>query len=106
MGAIGYSRGRFQTRWSIQAMNLTTIQIVSFSSQYSGDDIAGLIVPIQREEFGIPISAADQPDLFDIPRFYQRRAGNFWLALNQDQIVGTIALVDIGNRQGALRKMF
>ena len=68
--------------------------------------VASLIVPIQRDEFGIAITLADQPDLSDIPGFYQRGAGNFWVALNGDAVVGTIALRDIGNGQGALRKMF
>jgi N-acetylglutamate synthase-like GNAT family acetyltransferase len=67
---------------------------------------ASLIVGIQREEFGIPITLGDQPDLADIPGFYQRGAGNFWVALSDGQVVGTIALLDIGNAQAALRKMF
>jgi N-acetylglutamate synthase-like GNAT family acetyltransferase len=66
----------------------------------------GLILPIQREEFGVAITAEDQPDLFDIPGFYQRGAGNFWLALRGGRVVGTVALVDIGDGLGALRKMF
>ncbi|MFN8569076.1 MAG: GNAT family N-acetyltransferase [Kouleothrix sp.] len=70
------------------------------------DAVLGLIVPIQREEFGIPISAADQPDLRDIAGFYQCGAGNFWVALHGGQVVGTIALLDIGAGQAALRKMF
>ena len=68
--------------------------------------VASLIVPIQREEFGISITLADQPDLADIPGFYQRGAGNFWVALDASEVVGTIALLDLGNSQGALRKMF
>jgi hypothetical protein len=32
--------------------------------------IVALIVPIQREEFGIAISAEDQPDLMAIQSFY------------------------------------
>src|SRR6185295_3159345 len=68
--------------------------------------VAALILPIQREEFGIPITLADQPDLADIRGFYQRGAGNFWIAQYAGNVVGTIALLDIGNAQGALRKMF
>lgn len=70
------------------------------------DGIAGLIVGIQRGEFGISITYDDQPDLKDIPGFYQKGAGNFWVARNDGAVVGTIALKDIGNRQVALRKMF
>jgi len=71
------------------------------------DKVASLIVRIQREEFGIDIALQDQPDLLNIGQFYQRKNGNFWCATNSyEEIVGTIALLDIGNRMGAIRKMF
>ncbi|HYE81115.1 MAG TPA: GNAT family N-acetyltransferase [Clostridia bacterium] len=44
--------------------------------------------------------------LSDIPSFYQTGGGNFWAAMCNGQVVGTIALIDIGNNQGVLRKMF
>jgi N-acetylglutamate synthase-like GNAT family acetyltransferase len=68
--------------------------------------IGRLISAIQREEFGIPITLEDQPDLADIDKFYRSGAGDFWVAEASGQIVGTIALIDIGRGQGALRKMF
>jgi GNAT superfamily N-acetyltransferase len=70
------------------------------------DGIAALIVGIQRGEFGIAITYDDQPDLKDIPGFYQQGAGDFWVARGGGTVVGTIALKDIGNAQVALRKMF
>jgi N-acetylglutamate synthase-like GNAT family acetyltransferase len=70
------------------------------------DQIIALIVAIQREEFGIPITAADQPDLLAIREFYQSGDGGFWVAEQEGVIIGTIALKDFGNQQGALRKMF
>lgn len=81
------------------------ITITPFSSEHA-DGVASLIVPIQREEFGIAITLGDQPDLSDIAGFYQRGSGNFWVALSAGVVVGTIALLDIGNGQAALRKMF
>jgi N-acetylglutamate synthase-like GNAT family acetyltransferase len=73
-----------------------------------GDEsgIADLIVPIQREEFGVPITYAEQPDLSDIPGFYLRGAGQFWVAVDDGRVVGTVSLKDIGAGAGALRKMF
>jgi hypothetical protein len=32
--------------------------------------------------------------------------GNFWVALYEGKVVGNISLLDIGNQQVALRKMF
>lgn len=68
--------------------------------------VVDVILPIQREEFGIAIAAEDQPDLQAIPDFYQVGNGDFWVAKNNGQVVGTIGLKDIGAQQAALRKMF
>lgn len=70
------------------------------------DDVLDLIVSIQRGEFAIDITAEQQTDLHDIPAFYQVGSGNFWVATVDGRVVGTISLLDIGNHQGALRKMF
>lgn len=73
-----------------------------------GDEqgIVEMIVPIQREEFGINISAKEQPDLMAIQTFYQTGAGDFWVARCEDAVIGSIGLKDIGNGEAALRKMF
>lgn len=69
--------------------------------------VVDLVTTIQQLEFKIPIAYADQPDLHDIPAFYRRQnRGEFWVARAGGRVVGTIALIDIGNGQGALRKMF
>jgi N-acetylglutamate synthase-like GNAT family acetyltransferase len=81
---------------------------VAIRTFHPGDEdaVVGVILPIQREEFGFSITAADQPDLTEIPAWYQTGAGQFWLAEQDGQAVGTIALKDIGERAVALRKMF
>lgn len=81
------------------------IEIVPYEPQHANGVVA-VILPIQQAEFGIPISLESQPDLHDIPTFYQKGLGNFWVALAGKEVVGTIALLDIGNKQAALRKMF
>lgn len=70
------------------------------------DAVISLITKIQREEFGIPITAEDQPDLHQIDSFYQSKNGNFWIALIEGYVVGSVALLDIGDGAVALRKMF
>ena len=70
------------------------------------NDVADLILHIQNVEFSIPITLELQPDLNEIPGFYQTNSGNFWIAKIDNKIIGTISLLDIGNRKGALRKMF
>jgi N-acetylglutamate synthase-like GNAT family acetyltransferase len=84
---------------------MTGVQIVPYEDRHLAG-IRDLIVPIQRSEFGFSITYEDQPDLHDIPGFYRRGGGEFWVAMAGPEVVGSIALVDIGNAQGALRKMF
>jgi GNAT superfamily N-acetyltransferase len=69
------------------------------------DRVLSLILPIQREEFGVAITAEDQPDLRRIPEVYQSGRGGFWVGRDGDEVVGTLGLIDFGNG-GAIRKMF
>ncbi|MBI3707951.1 MAG: GNAT family N-acetyltransferase [Proteobacteria bacterium] len=73
-------------------------------AHYAG--VARLVLGIQRDEFGIPATYEEQPDLHDIAGFFRRGGGEFWVALAADAPVGTVGLLDIGGGQGALRKMF
>jgi N-acetylglutamate synthase-like GNAT family acetyltransferase len=70
------------------------------------DGLAALVLGIQQGEFGIAISYEDQPDLQDVAGYFRRARGGFWVAAAGSEIVGCVGLVDLGNRQGALRKMF
>ena len=81
------------------------ITISPFRPEHA-DGVVAVILPIQQNEFDIPITLDGQPDLKDIPGFYQRDRGNFWVAIEGQEVVGTVALLDIGNGQAALRKMF
>ena len=81
------------------------IEIVPFVPEHAAGVVA-VILPIQQSEFDIPITLDAQPDLLDVSAFYQQGSGNFWVALKDGEVVGTVALLDIGNGQAALRKMF
>lgn len=70
------------------------------------EEVANLILGIQKGEFGVPVTREGQPDLFAVRTFYQTGGGNFWVARHGGAVVGTISLKDIGNGQAALRKMF
>ena len=69
-------------------------------------EVIELILSIQQQEFGVEITAEDQPDLYKIEKVYQNGRGNFWVAQHNGQVVGTISLVDIGDGMVALKKMF
>lgn len=72
--------------------------------------VVALISGIQRGEFGLSITPQDQPDLMDIPGFYvggRLGPGLFLVAVDLDgEVCGSIALLNLGGGQGALRKMF
>ena len=70
------------------------------------EQVIDLILYIQQQEFQVPISIHDQADLKDIDNYYKKGHGNFWVAVANDNVVGTVALLDIANGQAALRKMF
>lgn len=82
-----------------------TVRIVPYEDDFARG-VRDLILPIQQDEFGIRITYDDQPDLHDIPAVYRKGRGDFWIALDGETVVGSIALIDIGNNQAALRKMF
>jgi GNAT superfamily N-acetyltransferase len=65
-----------------------------------------LVLSIQRGEFGLPITLADQPDLDDVGAFYGRERGGFWVAREGPRLIGTVGLLDHGEEGAALRKMF
>lgn len=84
---------------------MENVRIEVYDRKYH-QHVTDLILHIQRNEFEVPITREEQPDLNSIETFYQKGTGNFWIAVVDTKVVGTIALIDIGNSQVALRKMF
>ncbi len=84
---------------------LKSLVIIQFDPKYT-NQIADLILHIQRNEFFVEITLSDQPDLLDINSFYIKPGGNFLIALDNDTVIGTIAALDISNDIYVLRKMF
>ena len=81
------------------------ITIQPFENQDT-EQIVDLILTIQQKEFQVPITINEQQDLLAIPTFYQQGKGNFWVAKQDDEVVGSIALIDCDGKVGAIRKMF
>ena len=84
---------------------MPTININKYTTIYQ-NAVVSLVLSIQQKEFNIPITLEDQPDLQNIEHFFQNGNGNFWVATIDNKVIGTISLVDIGNQQVALSKMF
>lgn len=79
--------------------------IKEYSKEHE-EEVAEMILHIQKNEYNVAITKEDQPDLFDVKNFYQQGNGNFWVAEVNGSVIGSISLLDIGNQQVALRKMF
>ena len=82
-----------------------TTSITPYHANYQ-TGVIELILGIQQNEFQLPITLEDQPDLTDIEGFYVHPGGQFWVASNQGRVVGTVALLYLNQTQRALRKMF
>ena len=70
------------------------------------DQVNEMILWSQNVEFNVPVTIADQPDLLDVAGVYQEGAGNFWVALDGEVVVGSIGLLAYAPGEAALRKMF
>lgn len=70
------------------------------------DRIVELVLTIQQKEFNVPVTLEDQPDLLAIEENYHRSGGSFWVAMDGDTVVGSIALIVFDKDKGTLRKMF
>lgn len=80
------------------------ISIQTYSNIYQ-KQVENLVLGIQNDEFGLGLTAQDQPDLPNIEEFYKN--GRFWVALNEnDQLMGTIGIEPLTDGQASLRKMF
>ncbi len=86
-------------------LTMNSVDIKPFSVEYQ-TSVEKLVLPIQQIEFGVKTTREDQPDLMDISGTFQKGDGNFWIALDGDELVGTVGVVDISNHQVALKKMF
>ncbi len=79
--------------------------VTPFTSKFQ-QAVEDLVLSIQNEEFEFELTREEQPELKDIPGVFQVGSGNFWVALDGRKVVGTIGVIDIGEQQVALKKMF
>lgn len=80
------------------------IEILPYSDKYKEQTIE-MVFDILENEFGHH-SKSGRPDLRDIPNYYQKNKGNFWLATEDGNIMGTIALSNCGDARGFLERFY
>jgi len=81
------------------------MEIITYQNNYK-QQIIDLILYIQNCEAKIDLSVEEQPDLLNIPYYYQKNGGQFWIAVENEKVIGTIALMNYGNGNSVLKKFF
>lgn len=79
--------------------------IETFEFKYQSE-VLNLIERIQVGEFNIPIDEGQRKELQSIPNYFQINKGNYWVALLNGRVIGTIAVMDIGHNAFELRDVF
>ena len=81
------------------------MEIMTYQEKYK-DQIINLILDIQNNEAKINLSLDEQPDLKDITSWYENGGGEFWIAVDDGTVIGTLALMNKGNGNAVLKKAF
>lgn len=81
------------------------MKIITYQPIYK-NQIIDLILSIQNQEAKIGLMLDEQPDLKDIETSYRKSGGEFWIAVERDSVIGTIALMNKGNGNAVLKKFF
>jgi GNAT superfamily N-acetyltransferase len=68
--------------------------------------LADMVLGIQRGEFGLAITLADQPDLTDPEATFRGGGGEVWVAVHGGEVVGSIGVLRADAQHAVLRKMF
>jgi N-acetylglutamate synthase-like GNAT family acetyltransferase len=82
-----------------------SFRIQSFEPKYL-NEVTDLIERIQVGEFSIPIVEGQRKELQSISTSFQKYQGNYWVALFNEKVIGTIAVIDIGHKAFELRDVF
>lgn len=81
------------------------MEIIKYQDIYK-QQIIDLILNIQNNEAKINLNIEEQPDLLDIPLHYEKDGGAFWIAVDKNEVIGSIAFMNYGNRNAVLKKFF
>jgi DNA-binding MarR family transcriptional regulator/predicted GNAT family acetyltransferase len=91
---------------TFEEMRKNKIEISLFEEKYQ-QQVEDMVLSIQNGEFNLGLTAQRQPDLHNLKAFYNDKGNWLWVATNSnEEVVGTIGLERLNNRQSVLRKMF
>ena len=81
------------------------MKIAVFNNKYT-EEIIDLVLLCQNDGTRPIVGVETQLDLLNIQSEYIDRGGNFWVALENDKVIGTIALYPYSDKIGILKKFF
>lgn len=81
------------------------ITICQFSNEYT-NDVIDLVLHFQNDGTRPLVSIADQPDLLNIHGEYINKGGNFWIAKDDDALIGSIGIMPVTSEIAVLKKFF
>jgi GNAT superfamily N-acetyltransferase len=83
-----------------------TFEIIEFTKPYQ-EQVVMLITQVLKDQHVISkdVIAIDDEDLFRIPEIYSGR-GRFWIAIENDTVVGTVAIREVDKNTAKLHRMF
>ncbi len=78
------------------------VEIAEYSDEYK-EKVKDLIFDVYEKERGRH-STTDRPDLNQIKEIYQDDNGNFWVALKEGRVIGTIGLINQGKDKASMHR--
>lgn len=70
------------------------------------DEIIALVLHCQNDGTRPLVSVEDQPELLHIREKYLASGGDFWVAKDENKVIGSIGLMNFGSGIGVLKKFF
>lgn len=101
---LDFKRMEIECKKFTEKEKVKILQIETYSEKYR-DEIISLILDIQNNEAKIDLPLEEQPDLLDIHSCYQQKGGEFWVALSDGKVIGTIGLL-LREQSWAIMKKF
>lgn len=81
------------------------ITITQFEERYT-QDVIDIVLHFQNDGTRPLVSVDDQPDLLNIVGEYINKGGNFWLAKDNERLIGTIGIMPYNDEIAVLKKFF
>ena len=81
------------------------ITISQFEDKYT-QDVIDLVLHFQNDGTRPIVTVNDQPDMLNITHEYINKGGNFWIAKDNERLIGSIGIMPYSDQIAVLKKFF